>query len=232
MAVTAKSVMQRVIDVLQDPTFKRWTAVELVRWLNEGQRFIATVQPDATAAEVELTLAEGSEQSIGSSAAKLLDVRRNVNGPAVTLADRTVLNAVKPNWQVGTAAQYVQHFIHDPRDPRAFSVFPPALGSSATKVLALVSNVPTDIAAPASNDIDAVLGNISLADRLDAPLVDFILYRAFSKDAVQGSSPRAMAHYTAFAQALGLDTRGTVLMGPTSSSAFNKPAYPARSSAA
>ena len=50
MAVTVQSVIDRVQKTLQDTTGVRWPVVdELVLWVNDAQREIALLKPDASA---------------------------------------------------------------------------------------------------------------------------------------------------------------------------------------
>ena len=47
MAITAQSLIRRVVETLQDNTSIRWPVAELVRYLNDGQREVAIYRPDA-----------------------------------------------------------------------------------------------------------------------------------------------------------------------------------------
>ena len=76
---------------------------------------------------------------------------------------------------------------------------------------------PTDIAEPADGSTyDAVTGGIAIIDSLSNCLQDYILARAFMKDSeYAGNSARAQAHYTLFANALGIEVKGTVGVMPS-----------------
>jgi hypothetical protein len=60
-----------------------------------------------------------------------------------------------------------------------------------------------------------VSGNISLPDIYGNALGDYVLYRAYTKDSeYAGNAQRAVAHYTAFANALGIEIKGTLAVAP------------------
>ena len=56
MTVTVQSVLDKVQIVLQDTGGIRWTSSELVGWVNDAQREIALLKPDASATNATVTL--------------------------------------------------------------------------------------------------------------------------------------------------------------------------------
>ena len=67
MAVTVQSVVDRVQTVLQDTTGVRWKVTEeLVLWVNDAQREVALLKPDASATNATVTLTAGTKQDIPS----------------------------------------------------------------------------------------------------------------------------------------------------------------------
>ena len=79
MSVTAQSVVDRAEFIFQDTSNIRWTAAELILWLNDAQREIALVKPDATATNTHITLATGTKQSIPAGGNRLRKVIRNMS---------------------------------------------------------------------------------------------------------------------------------------------------------
>ena len=64
-----------------------------------------------------------------------------------------------------------------------------------------------------------VTGFLSVPDVLSNPVIDYVLYRAYMKDSdYAGNGQRAMASYQAFATALGIEIKGTLVVSPNSSS--------------
>jgi len=106
MAVTVQSIIDRIQTTLQDTTGIRWPVTgELVLWVNDAQREIALLKPDASAANETVTLVTGTKQSIPTSGNRLLRVVRNMSaasngtgGRAVRLVSREVLDAQTPLW--------------------------------------------------------------------------------------------------------------------------------------
>ena len=232
MTIPANNVLLSASKIVQDTTNVRWPIEELLQWLNDGQREIVLHRPDANPKTAVMTLAAGTRQTlkdkvaegvaggVGSSIspAKLLDVIAVATGTSATTINRTaavrkiereVLDAQNPSWHSATGVTAVKHFMVDPRDPLSFYVYPPAAATGASLEV-LFSAYPTDIGITAG----AVTGNISLADIYGNALLDYVLYRAYSKDSdYAGNANRAQAHYTAFANSLGIELKGTLMMG-------------------
>lgn len=78
MSVTVASVISRVESVLQDTSNIRWPESELVLWVNDAQREIALLKPDATATNTTVQLVTGTKQTIPSDGNRLLRVVRNM----------------------------------------------------------------------------------------------------------------------------------------------------------
>jgi hypothetical protein len=200
MPITAQAIITKVQAVLQD-SGTRWPTAELIGWINEAQLEIATLRPDAASERVTLQLAAGARQTLSATWTMLLDVIRNMGtsgtaaGAPIRQTNRRILDAVEPGWHTRTAATVIQHFMYDPRNPREFLVYPPSTGT--TYVELLVGTVPTAV---------AVAGDtLDMRDEYENPLVDFVLYRCFSKDIdFAGNAERAVLHRRAFDNSLGL----------------------------
>ena len=226
MTIAAQSIIRRCVETLQDTTSIRWPVAELVRYLNDGQREIIVHRPDAMVTNASQTLVSGSKQSIPTNGTKLIDVVRNTSGnkKAVRLCSREILDAQSPSWHALTGVTEVKHYMFDPRDPKTFYVYPPAAASGASVEL-VYSAMPTDVTEPAEGaDYTAVSGNISVPDIYGNVLQDYVLYRAYMKDSqYAGNAGRATAHYSAFANALGIEIKATVGVAPTSPGNPNAP---------
>lgn len=229
MAITAQSIVRRVVETLQDNTSVRWPVNELVRYLNDGQREIVLYRPDAMVTNAAVALTAGSKQSLPANGAKLIEVVRNTAGTkrSVRLVNREILDSQSPGWHNITGVTEILHFMYDPRDPKVFYVYPPAAASGASLDVVYAA-LPTDVTEPADGAIyTAVTGNISVPDIYGNVIQDYILYRAYSKDSeYAGNAARAQAHYGAFANALGIEMKSTVNFQP------NTVANPNRTTAA
>jgi hypothetical protein len=217
MTITAQSIIQRVVITLQDTTSIRWPANELVRYLNDGQREVAMLRPDATVTNATKALSAGAKQTLPTDGSKLIDITRNTSGSkrAVRMTTRTILDSQLPNWQNATAVTEILHYTYDPRDPKVFYVYPPAAAADAS-VEIVYSAYPANITEPADGALyTAITGNISLPDIYANPLADYVLYRAYTKDTeFAGNAARAQAHYGAFTGALNAELSGTAGVTP------------------
>lgn len=216
MPITAQSVIRRSVETLQDPTSIRWPVAELVRYLNDGQREVALYRPDSMGTTATVTCVAGTKQALPANGAKLIDVVRNAAGTkkAVRLTNREILDAQIPGWHNLAGVGEVMHYMYDPRDPRVFYVYPPATTSAQLDIV--YSANPQDVTEPADGSLyTAVVGSIALPDTYTNALQDYILYRAYTKDSeYAGNAARAQAHYAAFANALGVEIKATVAVGP------------------
>lgn len=216
MPISAQSVIRRCVETLQDPTSIRWPVAELVRYLNDGQREVALYRPDSLVTSATLTCVAGTKQALPAGASKLIEVVRNATGAkkAVRLANREILDAQIPGWHNAAGVAELLHYMYDPRDPKVFYVYPPATTSAQLDVV--YSAYPADVAEPGDAALySAVTGNIGIPDIYANALQDYILYRAYTKDSeYAGNTARAQAHYAAFANALGVEIKATVSVGP------------------
>jgi len=234
MPISAQSIVRRVVETIQDNTSIRWPISELVRYLNDGQREIILYRPDAMVTKADVTLVAGTRQSIPASGSKLIDITRNTAATgtkrAIRQCNREILDSQSPGWHALAGVIDALHYMYDPRDPKTFCVYPPALGGAApTTVEVIYSSLPTDIEEPADGALyTAVSGNISVPDIYGNTLQDYILYRAYTKDSdYAGNAARAQSAYAAFANALGIEIKATVMVAPQSAGNPNSSRAPA-----
>ena len=216
MAISAKDIIRRVVETLQDPTSIRWPVPELVRYLNDGQREIKLHRPDTVRQTGDIALVAGSRQTLPANADKLIEIWHNkASRRAVQMVDRRILDDQTPGWHALPGSADILHYTYDPRVPTEFFVYPPAVGGNS--LVGAFSVNPTDIVEPADgSQYTAVTGTVAVIDALANCLQDYILARSFMKDSeYAGNSARAQAHYTMFANALGIEVKGTIGVAPT-----------------
>ena len=217
MTAQAQYTIHQAALLLQDVSGIRWPAPELVAHLNDGQRAIMEVRPDATALSADITLVAGHQQTLAPGVNALLGITRNTAGRqrAIRQVERSMLDAVEMNWTSGTQKPEVIHFCHDLRKPREFIVYPPVL--AGTKVEAVQSMYPADLPTPAGPTFSSVTGLLSVADTYANALLHFVLFRAWSKDAeFGGNAGLAQSHYALFKAGLGEQLQSTATAAPTS----------------
>lgn len=205
MALTAQNIVDRAETILQDTTNVRWQASELLQWLNDAQRQIVLLKPDANPTVSSMLLSSGSKQTIPSGGTQFIDLPRNMGaapgttpGNAITYIDRTILDEQQPSWHTATPTAVVQHYTFDGRNPKVFYVYPPSTGTAYAEIHYAAS--PSDL----------ILGdNLGLGDIYANPILDWILYRAYSKDAdYAANEQRASGALKRFYEALGLKSTG------------------------
>lgn len=202
MSVTVQSVIDRVQTTLQDTTGVRWPVVsELVLWVNDAQREVALLKPDASAKNETVTLVTGTKQSIPTGGNRLLRAVRNMSAASngtgkrsVRLVSREVLDAQTPDWHDPTVSgdaahtNIVKHYIYDEANPRNFYVYPGVSGSAFLEII--YSANPSTVAQS---------GNLDIPDIYANAVMNYVLYMAYMKDAeYAGNSQRAANHYQLF----------------------------------
>jgi hypothetical protein len=229
MSITAQSVVRRAFEVLQDTTSVRWPLHELVRWLNDGQREVAMYRPDSMSTNFTMTCATGSKQSIPATGTKLINVVRNANSAnkrAMRMVEREVLDSQTPGWHNLSTVTEAVHYMFDPRDPKVFYVYPPVANTVQLDIV--YSALPTAIAEPADGAAyTTITGDLTVPDIFANAVLDYILYRAYSKDSeYAGNMARAQSHYTAFANSMGIEVKGLLAASPNIPNATFNPNMP------
>ncbi len=223
--VKVVDIIRNVEHVLQDTSI-RWPRTELQNWINEAYLAIILLRPDANAKTGTFTCAAGSRQQLTAqfaSGLKLLDITRNLAATsdkrAVRLVARSVLDDQRPTWHAEAGTVNIQHFMYDPRQPKEFFVYPPATTAAELEVIyadAVVSHTLSESALdPTGSNTDVIL----LDDIYQSSITDWVLYRAYSKDAEYGSNEaRAVASYNAFNAALGTKNQVDAASAPSATS--------------
>ena len=103
--------------LLADAGNVRWTAADLLEWLNRAQRAIVLVRPDAKTTRGNITLAPGVDQAIAATGLRLLRITRNQSGRIVTLISEEQLTDFDPAWPTASSSSAIKHYMHDPREP-------------------------------------------------------------------------------------------------------------------
>jgi hypothetical protein len=219
--VKVVEVVSRAKTILQDTTSVRWPVLELQGWLNDAYREISNLRPDANTQTGTFTCVAGARQVLTAgfaSATRLIEVVRNVattsNKGAVRLVNRRQLDDQRRTWYSETASVNIDHYVFDPRLPKEFLVYPPATTSAQLEVI--YASVPTAHALSESQLNDpATAETIRLDDSYANVLLDYILYRAYSKDAeYTANANRAAAHYQAMQNALGVTAQTNAASQP------------------
>lgn len=214
MSIATSKILGDASKILRDEgTTKRWTDSELLTWLNYGQKAVCILKPDAYIVTKSMLLSEGTKQSLpdGTSAFQdpegsdlpagdlLIDISRNMGsdgltvGRSISLVDVDLMDQFNPDWHFADDGEAVIHFMYDESMPKIFWNTPPVAADSVWVEITYAATPPDATA----------LGNIILSDKFEAPLLDYILYRAYSKDATNpASATRASAYFQVFKEGI------------------------------
>lgn len=219
--VKVVDIVLRAQTILQDMTGVRWPPLELQLWFNDSYREIVNVRPDVNTETGTFTCAAGPRQVLTTAfanATRLIDIVRNVasasNKAAVRLVDRNILDDQRKAWYDETQSINIDHYMFDPRLPKEFMVYPPATTTAQlevvyTQVPAAHTLTEAQLINPATTEV------IRIDDSYSNVILDYILYRAYSKDAdYAANATRAVAHFQAFQSALGVKTQSEAASQP------------------
>ena len=202
--ILASTQIAKAQILSQDTTAIRWAMSEWLGWLNDGQREIAIIRPSAYSKIANVPLVAGTRQTLPADAVAFVEFMRNmgvggaVPGQSARPVTRRLMDSQTPNWHSQTQSAVVQHYIFEPLSPKTFYVYPPSLGTTQVEVLYEAS--PPDVA--------TVSSVISLDDVYANALLDYLMYRAYSKDSeFIGNAERAVLYRKAFETSLGLKSQ-------------------------
>ena len=207
--VTSNEIMQRVNKLLNDPGFTRWPKDELLNYLNDAQRAIVLRRPDSFTVDIDdFSCTSGVKQTLPADALKLIDIPRNASGRAIRGPyNRQVLDDNYDTWYAGNTANEVELYIYDERNTKTFYVYP---GVTIGIQLTLVYSKAPPAIDSAANDAGEV---IALDDVYVNAIIEWILYRAYMKDAEYAANPnKSQMHMNAFRSQLGEKSQADVAM--------------------
>lgn len=203
-----------------DPQFNRWTQADLLLGLNDAQTVIATYMPWSCARSDAIKLKPGTKQSIDTIAATdivpgdgstptdmlghaLHRVLRNAGntgtkpGRAISITDFDTLDITDPNWHISQGAEVLQ-YVYDPRNPKLFYTYPgvPTTGALWVEIAyqaAVKRIVPTSQTQFIATGSDTTV--LTVDDRFVPDVHNYIMARAYMKDAEAGGNAQLAAAY-------------------------------------
>lgn len=212
--VKVVDLILRARTILQDTTSVRWALSELQLWLNDSYRETLNARPDSNTLTGTFTCVAGPRQVLTTgfaNATRLVAIVRNVaatsNKYSVHLTDRRVLDGQSRGWYTETSSVSVEQYMFDARQPKEFMVYPPATTLAQLEVL--YAQVPTPHALTNEQLANSATAEvIRIDDTFANALLDYMLYRAYTKDSdQQGNAARAIAHFQAFQNSLGVSAQ-------------------------
>lgn len=237
--VLVKELLYQVSTQLHDlaPQFTRWTEHELVGWLNDAQRAIAKYMPMSCSRVDAVKLVPGTKQSIeqipsnriipgdGSAATNvsglaLLDVRRDMGangstpGNVIRIVDTEILDSIYPNWHTKTGRP--NQYTFKPVTPKVFYVSPGVGPADAVWVELSFIALPIPIVATGGFGFGgSSMVTISIADTYTDDLINYVLARAYMKDAeFAANAGLASAHTALFTSSINAQVAALTGVNP------------------
>ena len=206
-SIPVQDIISRVADLLldtdRDDEAARWSNAELIRWINDSRMAIITRRPQAGAVIATVSLVAGTLQRVPDNAITFIDAIRNMGitgttpGRSIRRIDRQNLDDDDLYWHKASQKAEISQFTFDDRVPRSFYVYPPAVAGTQIEI-SYARNPDAVTAMTDTLDI--------LPEYLDA-IVNYVCYRAKSKDSQYANASEAAAYYGAFNDALGVQTQ-------------------------
>lgn len=204
--IVSGDLLNRCLIVLNDDGTRFPKSPELLGWLNDGQREIASLKPSASTTTQVIKLQAGAAQSLPEGALELTRVLNYMGtdgttpGGVIGFVDQTDLDDLQPGWQSATATDEPYEYTVNKDNPKTFFVNPPNTGNGYLKII--TAQIPADVA-----DTNKV---INLGDEYGNALESYVLFKAFSKNAKGGDKAIAAIHQQDFADLLGIRRKSEV----------------------
>lgn len=205
-------LIERCEIITQDKTSVRWPKTEWLIWYNDAILFVVNLRPDKSVKNTSLVVdIANTKQSLPADGTALVTVTRNVDsGRPIRQINRNQLDDQYDNWH-NQIESNIDHFVYDPRDPTSFYIYPRP--STVGHEIEITYNF-TPIATTIPN-FDSNVETIGVDDSFVNSILDFMLYRAYSKDADYAENgQRAKDSLMSAQQAISNKTQADTAMIP------------------
>ena len=214
MAFTANDYILDAAELYGDVGYDRVDEDAWIKYLNASIRALILVRPDAGAETDNVQLVAGVLQALPATALRLLDITRNMGadgataGKIITPVERKHIDYSNLLWPAATGDTEIDNYSYDRENPRIFYVTPPVHNSTAVYVEMQVSQLPTAVTTTGSDP--------GVNDLFFEPLVQYMLYKAFSADDESVEFQKAMAYMQNFFSLLQIEMASSQAAGPES----------------
>lgn len=200
MNSSTKTIIDTAAARVIDSDFIRWSITDWLRILHDAYKAVLVARPDAYAQAYDFLCVDGVEQRLEDGTNLLLNVVNNVGGKSVRgPIDMILLDNYRPNWRMDAAMDHIDCYMYDERAPQTFYVYPPA--KVGLKLRVITSTVP---AVPKAIDYEEEKPS-ALAPIFDNPLIEYMIYLAFSEDnEFAANANKAQQSFAVFQSLLGI----------------------------
>lgn len=190
-------------QILSDAGNDRWTAANLLTYLNQVRRRIIEMRPAEFAELRAVQLVAGVRQSTPDDCAQFLGVTRNMGsdgstpGANVHAIDRASLDAFSPNWMSSTGTTIKEfmyspgadHYMVNPGIPASPDVY------AEIELAAYLNDLTQEDGSEATG----------IPDKYEMAQVYWLCHQAFAEDTEAGSAELSITYYKAFMAEMGND---------------------------
>jgi len=200
--MTPNDIITDVRLLIQDTKVTyRYSDATLLRFVNQTIRRMVMLRPDLFTTVTTISTTQNvSEQSLPSTAVRLVEIFRVQSGTSIEEVSRDYFDRLYPAWTTdaaGTPTKYMRH----PRNPRAYFLYP-----RPTNGIVLIGEYVVTPPTYTLTDPIAVL-----PDAYFSALVDGTVFLAESVDNEHVSTGRAKLFLESFVQSLGVDLQSRVV---------------------
>ncbi|MFJ5456279.1 DUF6682 family protein [Pectobacterium sp. CHL-2024] len=213
---TINDIIGRANSQLLDSLWLRWPKSELLDYYNDAINAVIIIRPDAGASIETFDCEPGTRQHLPDGAIRLLEITRVVGGRAIQPFPRDALDYQYPDWHSITGP--IERYCYDEQTPKAFFVFPGALAGAQLEINVARLPSPASIA-----DLSPQNARLFPLDELYFnPVLEFILFRAYGKDAENGNNAMLSSqHYQTFVDLLGVKSQTDTAAGQKKQAQYN-----------
>jgi hypothetical protein len=196
--VTVQDLITQARVILQDRDAVRWADEEFLGWVASAYREIVRYRPAANSVTQPFTAINGTRQSLPVDGAYLISVVRNETGTlrSILPIERTILDSQNPDWHtvnLTNGSVDPRFYVYEKDSPKVFYLYPAATAGDIVSIQ--YARIPTAHTVKTET--------ISLDDTYAGTIVDYMLYRAYSKDASVGDQHLAQRYGMTFYQQIG-----------------------------
>lgn len=205
-------IIDQAAEQRQDLNKVAVTATQWLAWLNDAQRAVVLVRPDAKSTTENFQLLAGvNEHFLPAGRARLLGLIRN-QGPTGVTVGRAIIGPSKqeemdgadPEWHL-TVGDYVVTYVYNEETPDVFYSYPTIPEVWYVRAKFVVN--PTDLVSAGST--------VDLDDIYAPALREWMLYASFARDSEQTPNyARAGRHFNAFFALLGVKLKADMAVSP------------------
>lgn len=212
MSFSALNYIEDAAELYADTDYDRIPSATWIKYLNAAIRTLILVRPDAGATTESVLLAAGIKQSLPTAALRLLDITRNMGtdgstaGKIVTPSKRAHIDYSNLLWPAGTGETYIENFSYDANVPDIYYVTPPVHDTTQVYIEMSSSQLPTTITATGDT--------MTVNDIFFEPIVQYMLYKAYSADDEGVEFEKAQSFIGNFFSLLQVEAQISKSMGP------------------